>query len=395
MPYLVILVILILIEAPAMASVWHVDREGMGDFLEIQAAVERAASGDTIFVGPGRYLKLTETCIDSPDSAHIVLNKNLTIIGSGAAETVIGPINPWHISEPVVAGVLVSNCGNNTFHLEGLGIENIYVGILGSSEGTFGSIKNCAISGHGYGFFLAADNIQIEHCQFYPTTDQFPEPSGITYVGSGVCEIVDCSFLGSFDDIKRPVKIINNGSGQMNVRSCMFSGGGAAVWARGGSTRLFECTIFDYSVCGMAVGSGTLSAADCFVRNVGVGVKETDAFNHLEIERCFFEDVVTATYQSIGLTSGYFHDNVLAKGERYVAFIPPGDKDDSMREEYTFDMTDNWWGTDNPDTIRAWIKDVDDYPEYPFYPRFVFEPFKTNPVSTEKHSLEAVKSMFR
>jgi len=39
----------------ATAHTWRVERDGTGDFTDIQPAVEVAAPGDTIMIGPGRY----------------------------------------------------------------------------------------------------------------------------------------------------------------------------------------------------------------------------------------------------------------------------------------------------------------------------------------------------
>ncbi|MFH2054054.1 MAG: hypothetical protein ABIK96_16485, partial [bacterium] len=46
--------------APASARTLCVERDGSGNFTEIQPAIDAAASGDTILIGPGEYLETFE-----------------------------------------------------------------------------------------------------------------------------------------------------------------------------------------------------------------------------------------------------------------------------------------------------------------------------------------------
>ena len=39
----------------SLATTWHVEKDGTGDFTIIQAAMNLCAPGDTVLVGPGRY----------------------------------------------------------------------------------------------------------------------------------------------------------------------------------------------------------------------------------------------------------------------------------------------------------------------------------------------------
>src|SRR6056297_2632943 len=46
---------LMVLASLAPAATWTVERDGTGDFTVIQEAVDVAADGDTIRIGPGRY----------------------------------------------------------------------------------------------------------------------------------------------------------------------------------------------------------------------------------------------------------------------------------------------------------------------------------------------------
>lgn len=41
----------------ASARTWRVEKDGFGDYTTIQPAVDAAAPGDIVLIGPGRYLE--------------------------------------------------------------------------------------------------------------------------------------------------------------------------------------------------------------------------------------------------------------------------------------------------------------------------------------------------
>jgi hypothetical protein len=92
-PTVVFLVIGLLgvVAASATARTWHIRQDGGGDFTTIQPAVDAAAAGDVIEIGPGEYREFT--CVeDEPNLiAFAYIAKNLTINGAGMGVTVIGP----------------------------------------------------------------------------------------------------------------------------------------------------------------------------------------------------------------------------------------------------------------------------------------------------------------
>ena len=57
------------------------------------------------------------------------------------------------------------------------------------------------------------------------------------------------------------------------------------------------------------------------------------------------------------------------------------------------DLTNNYWGTADPDSISAWIWDGVDDPE--LQTTVQFEPFLTSPVPAERKSMGGLKSLFR
>ena len=121
------LVVTVLVAGFARAGVLRVEQDGSGEFLLIQDAVEAAASGDTILIGPGRYDDLQPRgSMVGATVAYWEDGKNLTFIGTSAEEVIIGP-----------ASYVPTNTGPQGFHqqliadihYEALSFENLKYGI--------------------------------------------------------------------------------------------------------------------------------------------------------------------------------------------------------------------------------------------------------------------------
>ena len=93
MKHLILILSVLIGASQAGASTIRVERDGSGDFLVIQDAVDAAASGDTILVGPGRYDE--GSTVVTPGWTEFVRVlipvEDLTIIGAGSDVTIIGP----------------------------------------------------------------------------------------------------------------------------------------------------------------------------------------------------------------------------------------------------------------------------------------------------------------
>ena len=103
----ILCIMLISLSSLASARTWHVEKDGTGDYTMIQDAVDHAASGDTILIGPGRFEEKRPYTSYPPttdkwtfDVYVAVTVSELTIIGSGADQTIIGPpVRIWQDPE--------------------------------------------------------------------------------------------------------------------------------------------------------------------------------------------------------------------------------------------------------------------------------------------------------
>ncbi len=59
------------------------------------------------------------------------------------------------------------------------------------------------------------------------------------------------------------------------------------------------------------------------------------------------------------------------------------------------DMTNNYWGTDSPDSISSWIRDGYDDTTFPVHGFVNFTPFSDVPLPNEKTTMDSFKALFR
>lgn len=129
------------------------------------------------------------------------------------------------------------------------------------------------------------------------------------------------------------------------------------------------------------------------MRNQFAAINDDDHTGSINwaIRRVTFESVEYCSFRYISLSNGYIRDCILARGDQWV--IRHHDTNKSQDEPTHFDMTNNWWGTANPDSIQAWINDGLDDPAIGTI--IDWYPFKAEPLATEKKSLGDLKAMFR
>jgi len=77
--------VLLLLPVLCWGRTWHVEKDGSGDFTVIQDAVDAAASGDTILIGPGRYEEYAEQELaGNYFNMHVhVADMEISLIGAG------------------------------------------------------------------------------------------------------------------------------------------------------------------------------------------------------------------------------------------------------------------------------------------------------------------------
>ncbi len=114
----------------ANAATLTVDAAGGGDYTSIQAAIDAAASGDTIEVRAGTYEEWSST-VGGIYRGVLHINKSVDIIGDGAAQVFVHP--PSGAVTVARTGALAMTAGSYNATLSGMTIEHTIRGSVGGN----------------------------------------------------------------------------------------------------------------------------------------------------------------------------------------------------------------------------------------------------------------------
>jgi hypothetical protein len=383
------------------AATWRVEKDGSGDFTVIQDAVDAAADGDTIAIGPGRYDE--KTLFVTPGWSEfvrvIVRQEELTIIGSGL-ETIIGQEEPWELDQGwhrgIVAGYLEGLNDNRRLLVEGIRFENMAMGIYTSYEGAAAGVKirDCEFAGNRISLLMYEDgaggDLSVSRCRFESVARD-----GLHLLAESQARVnvSDCALECPWNLNQWPqlgMSLTNIGLAE--IERCRFSYL-AGAWGLDRGTRAvfrsceFENQRYDAGTVGPA---SEATIIDCTYRDVKVAVVSGEQSNRITMRNCDIQSVEDSSFNisSSGYTS--ITGCNLAAGERGAVWI--GERAD-CGEIRTLDFTDNWWGTADRDSIASLIRDHLDDEDRCYI--VDFEPFREEVAPTQVINLGDVKSLFR
>jgi Right handed beta helix region len=379
----------------ASAKTWFVERDGTGDFIVIQDAVDAAASGDTLKIGLGRFDE--KQLVTTPGWSEYVrvqvTQQELTIIGSGPG-TIIGQSEPYLSEQGGHRGIATGGVwGNQILRVEDLHLENMFDGIYTSHEDKVWNlleVRDCSFDGNQYSLALIGDGgaVFVNNCDFTNSTTE-----GIFIGGWDLSEleIRGCEFRRS-QHIYSTQGISLNRVQNALIEDCEIYEGSTGITVNyGGPTLIKECLFDDQLNAALYTTSYCdVSIVGCTFRNQGA-VLETDSwYNQIEMIDSVIEDVEKYSFY-VSTTGSFTVNNCdLAKGDQGVVYAP---EFPSCLFTRHLDMTNNYWGTDNPDSIQAWIHDRNDTDDACFW--IDYEPFLPETTPTETQSLGGFKAMFR
>ncbi len=368
-------------------STLRVEKDGTGDYTVIQDAVDAAADGDVIKIGAGRFDDYTTD--GGWDLFVRIPEISLTIIGTGSGGTIIGPSDPAAHSNNTAGIVSVLSPG--FLRVENLTIENINRVAIESSCAVFelenctinecakvlqaygggGFVRNCSFSGDMAGVYVFSlpSEFIVEDCIFDDVNH------GVLMEGSGALLVVrNCSFVTEESEYPSQVGIQVSGGGLFEVSNCQVEGYHSAGIAIGnyseGSIR--DCTVIQRDAVGLLLGNHT-------------NVQFTNSILFSD-EACIW---LMGTSLD-GLT--YFHNNHILR-EGSGLYVKNGTGGSWPFPTEYFDMTNNYWGTQDPDEISQYIEDGHSMPSVDYFINFL--PLADGPVATERKSLDSIKALYR
>ena len=381
---------------PATAKTWHVEKDGSGDYTIIQEAVDAAASGDTIRIGPGRFNdRRFYTYPGWSDSVIVtVFQYELTLIGSGP-ETILGQNFPWTEEQGGPKGISTGDLiGNSVIRIHDLRIENMRDGIYTSYESS------------------GADTVIVSGCTFYQND------SSVSLIGDGgIADIEDCSF---FYTPAQGLHIAASNQRTLTVTNCDFTLlqftpiTQVSISLMAVVSSLFDNCNFHFGAGGLNASlGGTVSIQNCLFSEQSNAAISSGFLSDIVVDKCTFTNPKSALVSVTGdnqiiitnsIITGVTDCSILlndvgtltvnncnlAKGERgvvYVQDIP------NCNIPTHLDFTNNYWGTDNPDSIQAWIRDHNDSNQACSI--VDYEPFRGISTPVQEKSIGSIKAMFR
>ena len=366
----------------ALARTWYVELDGSGDFADIQPAVDASAAGDTIRIGPGRF-DTFHPCVApgwTEDAIVSVTQNNLTFLGSGKGITVLGPSEYY-------------------------GTPSTSPKVFCSIDSYDGIIRDMTMENVEQGIYWFEGRLVVEGCVFRAFHQSFIGISPLWANGS----VVNCEFEFSNGG---SACIIGGTPQDFTVQNCVFKGWGFGVRVGNSSQNItISGSVFEYSYLGIQFDwQSTGSVNNCDLRNIAyMGVSISD-FSNVTLDRVNIDgsDIgVSVLAGAVMSGTNVVIENTVSAGVQvhlqgnatlHNSHILPGSGRAVSCTEYpgdyrVLDMTGNYWGTTDRDSIAAMINDSNDDPLV--HCTVEFEPFADGPVPTKKESLGGFRSMFR
>ncbi len=380
-----LLAVLVLAAAQAAATTLTVRKDGTGDFAVIQQALDVAADGDTVRIGPGEYTESTMVRLpgwgsDIESFAHLRCD-NLTLIGAGSDATVIGP---------------------TTF--QGGAGTGSPVGLSYSMNGGFLQVSDLNIHNCYAGVYIAG-KLQMNRCNIVDNR------LGVGWDPSGPGGwIRDSDF-----DVAAPIldpwafDIGNGGLGSnIDLARCRF-----------GSPALIRSTlgiaIQDCALKGLGLYSGTqASVYRCKLVGANVGISQSlGSGTYCEV----YDSELDGSYAALSVTGTALGGRFVVENSRLVGgshgvlwsgngagaciihncdFVKgsgPMVQCDISAVAVTHDLRNNYWGTTSEADIQAWIIDHNDHPNYGA--TVLYAPFAGQSVPAETTTWGELKALFR
>lgn len=381
-------VLLIAIAAgQAAGATLRVMKDGSGNFTEIQAALDVAAAGDTILIGPGEYLEHSTVRLpgwswDIESYAHVTVD-DLTIIGAGSDQTIIGPAvysGSYSIETPKVvtnyeggdiriSRVCLRNSHsgvymNGRLFMDDVVLSDNYINVLWSAAGSGGWIRNC---------------------QFDVWTPSSPIAIDIVNQGGASDILVEnCT-------VQHALTLIDGVQG-ITLRGCEMTGASTALHVYGSShVYLDNCRIDDVTTLGilLAMGSGsTCEVMNSEILSAQAAIKSDQAGGRFIVTDSRLEGRTFAVLIAEGGSGVCQISNcdLLRTSGHFVRCGLGG-------TPVTHDLRNNYWGTTDEATIRSWILDHEDNPS--IAATVLYSPFAGQSVPTEATSWGDLKALFR
>lgn len=257
-------------------------------FTTIQDAINDAHQGDTVRVPPGIYLE------------HVVVNKTIALVGSGAVNTTIDGSN-----NGTIITVIANNVTINGFKLQNSGygwtMQGIYVY----------KVDNCSITDNS--FYNVCHNIRLNYSRnslVLDNTIESPPGGGVTMYGIRIENSLNCTASGNSVSVRVGAIHLENATDCIVIKNRLFnSDQGIRLYSPCTRNTIIENKIFDNGYDGMiaAMPSGTDFLGNCIFHNNFVN--DTNPFI-VQLTGTLWDDGVEGNYWSRHQNSDLNNDGI-------------------------------------------------------------------------------------
>jgi hypothetical protein len=374
-------VLVVSVAVAAQSATLTVRRDGSGDFTTIQPALDAAAPGDTVDIGPGEYTEFQTIRPplwnwDLEIYAYVTVD-DLTIVGAGADQTLIGPLTPEYDNNLFTPTCMYAGDVEN-LAVRNLAVRNCYGGIYGPTESL--EVFDCGAESTREGVFVISDDFSAERCTL---TGIGSIPVGIYHNANCAHSLVrDCTFTGC--------ELYYGHVENFIAENCTFDGGSGGIGVYFNSVGLISGCEIECHLFGIEVAAGsTCEIHQTRISGGNVGLYVEGGQTSVTATSMVIESTTQAAVRLFGPSSFSINDSDLlpASGfgaEMYEYNTPPS---------RTYDYTGNYWGVTDGEAIEALIWDAHDSAVIDDYIRFM--PFAGQSTPTESTTWGAVKSLFR
>lgn len=354
MRYFLYLLLTVLTAATAFGSTITVRKDGTGDYAVIQHALDVAAAGDTILIGPGEYLEHSTIRFpawsrDIESYANVTVD-NLTIIGAGADKTIIGPelySGDYSTESPKV----VTYLGGNDIRISDLCVRNSHSGVF--MQGKL-FLERCTFDDNFIGLAWEAmgSGGWTRDCRFDVRTPSWP--NAITVMNNGGASellVEDCT-------VEHATTLVVGVPG-VTFRDCFFANGATGMQIQTDSHVFIDgCRFSNFSTGGihLTLGSGTICEVTNSEISGGQAAIAADATGSRFIVTDTRLEGGTYALMFADLNAGAFE----ISGCDFVKGSGPVIRCSAGGAAITHDLRNNYWGTTDEPTINSWIIDHND-----------------------------------
>jgi len=362
----------------AAAAVLHVEQDGSGDYVLIQDAVNAAADGDTILIGPGQYDDLQPRGVNSVVCvAYWEDSRNLAFIGENADSVTIGP-----------ATYTPSGTGPQGIHqhepadlrVESLSFRNLAAGVV-AGRGKLYVLNSTFTTGDDGLFVQYPDSCIVAGCAFFDYDTSSLEVFSANYV-----EVADCEFT------RAPIYLGSTSNGV--IRRCVVDAGSFLVCADAGGS-IEDCDIhcddigrscLDFENCqAIDLGGNTIQGGGVNMTMVGPSTVISASNN------AFLSPM--SIYANFNVDSGatfIAHNNDIRAGFNASYIVSASQYLEGSTA--TIDMGNNYWfENSNAAALDSLIYDGNDDPN--IHVIVNYEPIRTESVPVEGESRGGLKAL--